>query len=210
MTAPSMPTSKVAIVIGATSGIECATPFEQKGETAIVFTETTLPGAFVIDVEKREDDRGFFARAWCAEEFAQHGLDIQQAQFSISFNHKRGTLRGMHWQAEPHGEVKLVRCTAGAIYDVIVDLRPESPTYKQWKGVELSAHNRRMLYIPKLFAHGFITLVDDTEVFYQISAPFNAQTGRGARHDDPAFGIVWPKPVMVISDKDRQWPEFKP
>ncbi len=114
----------------------------------------------------------------------------------------------MHWQAEPHGEVKLVRCTAGAIYDVIVDLRPDSPTFKKWIGIELSAHNRRMLYVPKSFAHGFITLADDTEVFYQISDFFTASAGRGAPHDDPAFGIVWPEPVMVISDKDRQWPEF--
>jgi dTDP-4-dehydrorhamnose 3,5-epimerase len=172
------------------------------------FIETALAGAYIIDIEKREDNRGFFARAWCADEFAQHRLDIQQSQFSISFNHKRGTLRGMHWQAAPHGEVKLVRCTGGAIYDVIVDLRPTSPTFKQWIGVELSAANRRMLYIPKSFAHGFITLADATEVFYQISVSFNPQAGRGARYDDPAFGIMWPEPVAVISDKDLQWPTF--
>jgi len=175
----------------------------------MIFTETKLQGAYIIDIEKREDERGFFARTWCADEFAQQGLDSTQAQCSVSFNIARGTLRGMHWQAEPYAEVKLVRCTAGAIYDVIVDLRPESVTYCQWVSVELTALNQCMLYIPKRFAHGFITLVDRSEVFYQISTAYNAGAGRGARFDDPAFKIEWPLPPAVISEKDRHWQDYK-
>ena len=176
----------------------------------MIFTPTSLDGAFIIDIEKREDARGFFARAWCADEFAQHDLDTTLAQCSISFNHKRGTLRGMHWQAEPHGEVKVVRCTAGAIYDVIVDVRPESSTHKKWIGVELSASNRRMLYIPKGFAHGFQTLADDAEVFYFISAFHAPEAARGARYSDPAFAIDWPLPISIIAAKDEAWPDFQP
>ncbi len=175
----------------------------------MIFTPTALKDATLIDIEKREDARGFFARAWCAEEYAQHDLDTALAQCSISFNHKRGTLRGMHWQAEPHGEVKVVRCTAGAIYDVIVDVRPESPTFRKWIGVELSASNRRMLYIPKGFAHGFQTLADDTEVFYFISAFYAPDAACGARYNEPAFGIVWPLPVSVIAAKDEAWPDYQ-
>lgn len=175
----------------------------------MIFKPTTLKDAFIIDIEKREDDRGFFARAWCADEFAQHGLDTTLAQCSISFNHKRGTLRGMHWQAEPHGEVKVVRCTAGAIYDVIVDVRPDSPTFKKWIGVELSASNRRMLYIPKGFAHGFQTLADDAEMFYFISAFYAPAAARGARYNEPAFGIDWPLPISIIAAKDEAWPDFQ-
>ncbi len=175
----------------------------------MIFTPTALKDATLIDIEKREDARGFFARAWCAEEYEQHGLDTALAQCSISFNHKRGTLRGMHWQAEPHGEVKVVRCTAGAIYDVIVDVRPESPTFRKWIGVELSASNRRMLYIPKGFAHGFQTLADDTEVFYFISAFYAPDAARGARYNEPAFGIAWPLPVSVIAAKDEAWPDYQ-
>ncbi len=175
----------------------------------MIFTPTALKDATLIDIEKREDARGFFARAWCAEEYAQHDLDTTLAQCSISFNHKRGTLRGMHWQAEPHGEVKVVRCTAGAIYDVIVDVRPESPTFRKWIGVELSASNRRMLYIPKGFAHGFQTLADDTEVFYFISAFYAPDAACGARYNEPAFGIVWPLPVSVIAAKDEAWPDYQ-
>lgn len=175
----------------------------------MIFKPTTLKDAFIIDIEKREDDRGFFARAWCADEFAQHGLDTTLAQCSISFNHKRGTLRGMHWQAEPHGEVKVVRYTAGAIYDVIVDVRPDSPTFKKWIGVELSASNRRMLYIPKGFAHGFQTLADDAEMFYFISAFYAPAAARGARYNEPAFGIDWPLPISIIAAKDEAWPDFQ-
>ena len=175
----------------------------------MIFTPTALKDATLIDIEKREDARGFFAREWCAEEYAQHDLDTTLAQCSISFNHKRGTLRGMHWQAEPHGEVKVVRCTAGAIYDVIVDVRPESPTFRKWIGVELSASNRRMLYIPKGFAHGFQTLADDTEVFYFISAFYAPDAACGARYNEPAFGIVWPLPVSVIAAKDEAWPDYQ-
>jgi dTDP-4-dehydrorhamnose 3,5-epimerase len=175
----------------------------------MIFTPTTLKDACLIDIEKREDARGFFARAWCADEFSQHGLDTTLAQCSISFNHKRGTLRGMHWQAMPHGEVKVVRCTAGAIYDVIVDVRPESPTYKKWIGVELSASNRRMLYIPQGFAHGFQTLADDTEVFYFISAFYVPEAARAARYNEPAFAIDWPLPISVIAAKDEAWPDYQ-
>lgn len=174
----------------------------------MIFTPTLLKDAFIIDIEKREDARGFFARAWCADEFAQHGLDTTLAQCSISFNHRCGTLRGMHWQAEPHGEVKVVRCTAGAIYDVIVDVRPESPTYQKWIGVELSASNRRMLYIPKGFAHGFQTLADETEVFYFISAFYAPDAARGARYNEPAFAIDWPLPISIIAAKDETWPDY--
>ena len=172
------------------------------------FSPTALAGACIIDIEPVPDERGFFARSWCREEFARHGLNPDLAQCSISFNKKRGTLRGMHYQAEPHEETKVVRCTRGAIYDVIVDLRPESSTFRKWIAVELSADNRRMLYIPAGLAHGFQSLTDDTEVFYQISAPYHPESARGARWDDPAFGIEWPVAERVISDKDRQYPDF--
>jgi len=174
----------------------------------VKFSPTALAGACIIDIEPVPDERGFFARSWCREEFARHGLNPDLAQCSISFNKKRGTLRGMHYQAEPHEETKVVRCTRGAIYDVIVDLRPASPTFRKWIAVELSADNRRMLYIPAGLAHGFQSLTDDTEVFYQISAPYHPESARGARWNDPAFGIEWPVAERVISDKDRQYPDF--
>jgi dTDP-4-dehydrorhamnose 3,5-epimerase len=174
----------------------------------VKFSPTALAGACIIDIEPVRDERGFFARSWCREEFAKHGLNPDLAQCSISFNKKRGTLRGMHYQAKPHEETKVVRCTRGAIYDVIVDLRPESPTFRKWIAVELSADNRRMLYVPPGFAHGFQSLVDDTEVFYQISTFYHPESARGARWDDPAFGIEWPAMERVISDKDRQYPDF--
>jgi dTDP-4-dehydrorhamnose 3,5-epimerase len=174
----------------------------------VKFSPTALAGACIIDIEPVQDERGFFARSWCREEFAKHGLNPDLAQCSISFNKKRGTLRGMHYQAKPHEETKVVRCTRGAIYDVIVDLRPESPTFRKWIAVELSADNRRMLYVPPGFAHGFQSLVDDTEVFYQISTFYHPESARGARWDDPAFGIEWPVMKRVISDKDRQYPDF--
>jgi dTDP-4-dehydrorhamnose 3,5-epimerase len=174
----------------------------------VKFLPTALAGACIIDIEPVPDERGFFARSWCREEFARHGLNPDLAQCSISLNKKRGTLRGMHYQAKPHEETKVVRCTRGAIYDVIVDLRPESPTFRKWIAVELSADNRRMLYVPPGFAHGFQSLEDDTEVFYQISAFYHPESARGVRWNDPAFGIEWPVTKQVISDKDRQYPDF--
>jgi dTDP-4-dehydrorhamnose 3,5-epimerase len=175
------------------------------------FTETELAGAYVIDLERREDERGFFARAWCAAEFASHGLDTRISQCNISFNERLGTLRGMHYQVPPHAEVKVVRCTRGAVYDVIVDLRPESPTYRSWIAVELTAQNGRLLYVPEGFAHGYQTLEDETETFYQVSVPYTPDAERGVRWNDPAFGIEWPDaPERVISEKDRSWPDFEP
>ena len=172
----------------------------------MLFTETKLKGAYVVDLEPREDERGFFARSWCAEEFEKLGLNPRLSQCNISFNKKRGTLRGMHYQAAPFPEAKLVRCTMGAIYDVIIDLRPDSPTFKQWFAIELSAGNHRALYIPEDFAHGFQTLVDDTEVFYQMSEFLHPECARGVRWNDPAFGVEWPINDEIISDKDRRWP----
>ena len=174
------------------------------------FLPTELAGAYIIDIEPMADERGFFARTWCRLEFEKHGLNPGLAQCSISFNKKRGTLRGMHYQAKPHEESKVVRCTRGAIYDVIVDLRPESSTFKKWTAVELSAENRRMLYIPPGFAHGFQSLADDTEVFYQISEFYHPESARGLRWDDPAFGIQWPPAERTITDKDRQYSDFVP
>lgn len=175
----------------------------------MLFTPTTLDGAFVIDLEKRADDRGFFARTWCRHEFRAHGLVEDFVQANVSYNHRKGTLRGMHFQLAPHEEVKLVRCTRGSIFDVIVDVRPGSATYLQWIGVELTAANYRMLYVPAGFAHGFQTLEDNTEVVYQVSAFYAPQAERGARYNDPAFAIEWPLPVEVISEKDRHWPDFQ-
>ena len=169
-------------------------------------TETPLRGAFVLDLEPRGDARGFFARTFCAREFESHGLDPKVVQCNVSFNHRRGTLRGMHYQVPPAGETKLVRCTRGAIYDVIVDLRPDSPTYLRHFGVELSADNRRALYVPVNFAHGYQTLTDDAEVTYQVGEYYTPQYERGLRHDDPAVGIRWPLPVTEISPKDAAWP----
>jgi dTDP-4-dehydrorhamnose 3,5-epimerase len=172
------------------------------------FAETKLEGSFTIDPERREDERGFFARTWCQREAREYGLEPEWPQCNISFNRTRGTMRGMHYQAAPFEEAKLVRCTMGGIYDVIIDLRPASPTLKQWIGVELTADNRRMLYIPEGFAHGFITLRDDTEVFYQMSEFYAPGSARGVRWNDPAFGISWPIDVVVISDQDRRHPDF--
>jgi dTDP-4-dehydrorhamnose 3,5-epimerase len=174
----------------------------------MIFRETTLDGAFLIEMEPHADDRGFFARAWCRREFAEHGLDIEIAQTSVSFNKRKGTVRGMHLQRPPHEETKLVRCTAGGIWDVIVDLRPASATYLRWEGFELTQENRRQVYIPKGFAHGFQTLADATEVHYQISEFHAAGAASGFRHDDKTFGIVWPLPPTVLSERDRSWPDF--
>lgn len=172
----------------------------------MIFTETKLHGAFVIEPELIEDERGFFARTWSQTEFVQHGLNPRVVQTNLSFNQRRGTLRGMHFQAKPHEEAKVVRCTAGSIADVIVDLRPESPTFRQWIKVELSANNRLMLYVPESFAHGFQTLEDDTEVAYQISEYYHPESARGVRWDDPVFGIDWPLEISVISERDRSHP----
>lgn len=174
----------------------------------MIFTETPLKGAFLIDLELKEDERGFFARSWCQKEFAAYGLNPRLVQCNISFNKKKGTLRGMHYQVAPCEEAKLVRCTMGSIYDVIVDLRPESTTYLRHFGIVLSAKNRRALYIPERFAHGFQTLEDNTEVFYQMSEFYAPECARGFRWDDPAFAIVWPENVQVIAPKDLAYPNF--
>jgi dTDP-4-dehydrorhamnose 3,5-epimerase len=175
----------------------------------VTFHETQLNGVFEIHLEAKPDERGFFARTWCHCEFESNHLNSRLVQCSISFNAKKGTLRGMHYQAEPNAETKLVRCTSGSIYDVILDLRPYSPTFKDWIGVVLSAANRNMVYVPEGCAHGFVTLEDDTEVFYQMSEFYNAESARGVRWDDPAFRIVWPLPAEVISERDRTYPDFE-
>ena len=176
----------------------------------MIFRETTLKGAFVIEMEKFEDKRGFFARAWCQREVEANGLISRVTQTNISFNKKRGTLRGMHYQVAPYEQVKLVRCTAGAIYDVIIDLRPDSPTFRKWTGVELTAENYTMLYVPENVAHGFQTLEDNTEVTYQVSQFYSPESERGVRYDDPVFQVAWPLPVEVISEKDIAWPYCSP
>ena len=175
----------------------------------MLFTETPLAGAFVIDPERIADDRGFFARTYCEREFEAHGLTTRIAQTNLSYNPRRGTLRGMHLQRAPFAEAKLVRCTRGAIHDVIVDLRPGAPTFRAHFGVRLDADNRRMLYVPEGFAHGFLTLADDTEVSYQISQFYNPDFGTGVRWNDPAFGIAWPEEVRVIAERDRTYPDFQ-
>lgn len=172
------------------------------------FIEAPISGAFVIDREPIRDERGYFARVWAREEFAARDLTTTIEQCSVSFNPRRGTLRGMHYQTAPHEEVKLVRCTRGAIYDVIIDLRAGSPNFGQWFGVELSADNGRMLYIPKGCAHGFLALKNDTEVYYQMSYPQVPEAARGVRWNDPAFGIVWPAAPEVISERDKNYPDY--
>ncbi|MCP4713364.1 MAG: dTDP-4-dehydrorhamnose 3,5-epimerase [Planctomycetes bacterium] len=174
----------------------------------MIFTETKLPGAFIIEIEKREDERGFFARAWCKNEFEAHGLNSDWVQANLGFSRTKGTLRGLHYQVAPYEEAKLMRCIRGAIYDVIIDLRPESPTYKQWLGVELSADNHKMLYIPAGFAHGYQALVDNTETFYQVSQFYTPGAEQGVRYNDSAFNINWPLEVQVISDKDKNCPDY--
>lgn len=174
----------------------------------MLFTEVTLDGAYVVDLEKREDSRGFFGRTFCQREFEAHGLATQMVQTNVSYSRKQGTLRGMHYQEAPYEEVKLVRCTRGAIYDVIVDVRPNSTTFKRWFGVELTDENHRMLYVPEGFAHGFITLVDETEVNYQVSQFYAPGHERGLCYDDPSIKIQWPRDVSVISEKDQAWPAF--
>ncbi|MFN2498992.1 MAG: dTDP-4-dehydrorhamnose 3,5-epimerase [Pyrinomonadaceae bacterium] len=172
------------------------------------FTETVLKGAFVIDLQLMEDERGFFARSWCKQEFVAQGLNANLAQCSLSYNQKRGTLRGLHYQAKPYAEAKVVWCITGAIYDVIVDLRPNSSSYKEWMGIELKAAVRKILYVPEGFAHGFQTLEDNTEVLYQISEPYQPEYSRGLRWDDPAFQFRWPLPERIISARDKAFPDF--
>jgi dTDP-4-dehydrorhamnose 3,5-epimerase len=174
----------------------------------MIFSETALPGAVVIELERVADERGFFARSFCAREFAAHGLDARVAQCNISFNRVKGTLRGLHFQRPPHAEAKLVRCTAGRVYDVIVDLRPDSPAFCRHVAIELSARNRTMLYVPQGVAHGFQTLEDESEVFYQMSAPYERDAAAGVRWDDAAFAIAWPLAVSVVSARDRSYPDF--
>ena len=174
------------------------------------FTQTPLPGAFTIDLEPFTDDRGEFARAYCAREFAEHGITVDVAQANLSQNFRRGTLRGMHYQLPPATEAKLVRCVRGAIFDAIVDLRSESVTYRQWFGAKLSEANGRALFVPEQFGHGFLTLADDTLVHYQVSEFYTPGAERGLRYDDPAIGIDWPEEVRLISDKDASWPLLDP
>jgi len=173
------------------------------------FSQTSLPGCFIIEPELLKDERGFFGRTFCRKEFKSHGLNPNLIQCDISFNKKKGTLRGMHYQVKPHEEAKLVRCTMGAIYDVIIDIRSESPTFKQWFAVELTAENRKMLYVSEGFAHGFLTLQDNSEVFYQMSEVYAPECARGIRWDDPAFGIEWPEDILAIADRDLQFQDFK-
>jgi dTDP-4-dehydrorhamnose 3,5-epimerase len=176
----------------------------------MVFHETKLPGVFEIDLEPIIDERGFFARSWCRKEFEAHGINARMEQCNISYSLRKGTLRGIHWQEVPFAENKLVRCTRGGLYDVVVDLRVGSSRFKQWIALELTATNRRMVYIPRGCAHGFLTLEDQTEVFYQMSEFHNGDSARGARWNDPAFQIVWPTEARVISERDRTYPDFEP
>jgi dTDP-4-dehydrorhamnose 3,5-epimerase len=173
----------------------------------VIFHETVLRGAYVVETEPLSDDRGLFARTWCQREFAARGLETRVAQCSTSFNAKTGTLRGMHYQIEPFAETKIVRCTRGAIHDVVIDLRDDSPTFRRYFEIVLSADNRKTIYVPKGFAHGFQTLEDDTEVLYQISQFYSPEHARGVRWDDPAFGIRWPDAVRTIADRDRSYPD---
>jgi len=172
------------------------------------FIETPIKKVFVLELHRLEDERGFFARSWCREEFESRGLNPDLAQCSISFNKKKGTLRGMHYQIKPHEEAKVVRCTMGAIHDVVIDLKPGSPTLKRWFAVKLSAENHKMLYIPEGLAHGFVTLEDNSEVFYQISELYHPECARGVRWNDRAFGIKWPRKVNVIAERDANHKDF--
>jgi dTDP-4-dehydrorhamnose 3,5-epimerase len=174
------------------------------------FTATPLPGVYVVALEPVQDDRGFFARTWSAEEFGGRGLHTSFAQCGISFTAKKATLRGLHFQKPPHAEAKLVRCTAGAIYDVALDLRPESETFRKWFALELTGANHLSLYIPEGCAHGLLTLTDNCEVYYQISASYHQASATGVRWNDPAFAITWPITDPLLSERDRTWPDFKP
>ncbi len=175
----------------------------------MIFRETYLKGAYVIEPELKMDERGFFARTWCQKEFSEHGLNTSLVQCNISFNKKRGTLRGMHFQKHPFEEAKLVRCIRGAIYDVIIDLRPKSLTFKKWFAIELTSENRTMLYVPEGFAHGFLTLTDNAEVLYQMSQFYYPEYADGVRWNDMTFDINWPIDVTLISERDNSYPDFK-
>lgn len=177
---------------------------------AMLFEETALSGAFIIDLERRVDERGFFARTFCEREFAERGIVSRFPQCNLSYNRHAGTLRGMHYQAAPHREAKLVRVVSGAIYDVIVDLRPSSETHLKWTGVELSAENGRAFFVPEGFAHGFITLTDEAQIFYHMGELYHPEGARGARWNDPAFGIRWPHEPTSMSDRDATYPDFDP
>lgn len=174
----------------------------------MIFVPTKFSGAWLLQPELRSDERGAFARAWCYDEFAAHGVNVRFVQGNISINRKQGTVRGMHFQLGQHVEAKLVRCTRGSIFDVIIDLRPDSPTRCQWQGFELTADNHHSLFVPEGFAHGFQTLTDDTEVNYQVSAAYHGPSASGVRWDDPAIRVEWPLPVSVILERDRTWPEL--
>lgn len=174
----------------------------------MIFTETKLKGAFLIEIQKLEDERGFFGRSWCVEEMKNHGINTRVLQANVSFNKMKGTLRGMHYQQAPHQEAKLVRCVRGRIYDVIIDLRKNSSTFKQWIGVELTADNYKMLYVPEDFAHGFITLEDNCEINYLMSAVYVPGAAATIRWNDPMFGIKWPIHPEILSEKDRLQPDF--
>ncbi len=175
----------------------------------MLFRETELAGVFEIHLEPKVDERGIFARTWCRQEFEQRGLNPKLVQCSISFNPRKGTLRGMHYQMDPYAETKVVRCTKGSIYDVVIDLRAQSPTFRNWIGVTLTAANRDMVYVPEGCAHGFLTLEDESEVFYQMSEYYHEESARGVRWDDPAFRIVWPAKAELISNRDRTLPDFE-
>jgi dTDP-4-dehydrorhamnose 3,5-epimerase len=174
----------------------------------LIFKPTELPGAFVIEPQRHSDLRGHFARTYCEKEFADRGLESRVSQCSVSFNRRKGTLRGMHYQAAPFEEVKVVRCNCGSIYDVIIDLRSDSPAYQKWFAVQLDEENGKMLYIPRGFAHGFQTLANNTEVFYQMSQVFSPEHARGVRWNDPAFSIAWPEDERIILERDRNYPDF--
>lgn len=173
------------------------------------YVSTILPDVWIVDLERQVDERGYFARSWCEKEFGDRGLNPRLVQCSVSYNLRRGTLRGMHYQAAPHAEVKLVRCTRGAVYDVVLDLRPNSPTFTRWMAVELSADNGRAVYIPEDCAHGFQTLTDEAEVFYQMSEVYHPESAHGVRWDDPAFAIQWPGDDKIVSSRDTAFPSFK-
>jgi dTDP-4-dehydrorhamnose 3,5-epimerase len=175
----------------------------------MTFVETKLGGVFEVDLELNSDERGFFARSWCEREFANQGLESKLVQCNISLNRRKNTFRGIHYQAAPFAETKLVRCTAGAVYDVVLDLRRESPSFKQWFGVALSAENRKAIYIPEGCGHGFLTLTDDAEIMYQMSEFYHPEAARGVRWNDPSFQIQWPGNVEVISERDRTYPDFE-
>jgi len=176
----------------------------------MIFEETPLRGAYVIEPEKISDHRGFFARVWCKKELQRHGLNSELSQSNIGFSHVKGTLRGLHFQKPPHAESKIVRCTRGSIFDVIVDLRPESPTYKRWFGIELSDENRKMLYVSEGMAQGYMTLQDNTEINYHTTEFFTAEAASGVRFDDPVLGIRWPISATAVSEQDRSWPLLIP